>query len=54
MAMLARVAWAAVEEPWLVEKRLLATTSLPLNLQGNAPSVRIYSEKYPQSGEGEC
>lgn len=32
MAMHARVAWAAVEEPWLVEKRLLATTSLPLNL----------------------
>jgi hypothetical protein len=36
MAMHARVAWAAVEEPWMVEKRLLATTSLPLNLQGNA------------------
>ena len=36
MARHARVAWAAVEEPWLVEKRLLSTVSLPLNLQGNA------------------
>ena len=35
MAQHARVAWAAVEEPWLVEKRLLSTVSLPLNLQGN-------------------
>ena len=35
MAQHARVAWAAVEEPWLVEKRLLSTISLPLNLQGN-------------------
>ena len=35
MAPHARVAWAAVEEPWLVEKRLLSTVRLPLNLQGN-------------------
>jgi len=33
MARHARVAWAAVEEPWLVEKRLLSTVPLPLNLQ---------------------
>jgi hypothetical protein len=31
----ARVAWAAVEEPWLVEKRLLSIVQLPLNLMGN-------------------
>jgi len=31
----ARVALAAVEEPWLVEKMLLSTVLLPLNLQGN-------------------
>jgi GIY-YIG catalytic domain len=36
MAQHARVAWAAVEAPWLVEKRLLLTVPLPLNLQGNA------------------
>ena len=35
MARHARVAWAAVEEPWLVEKMLLSTVPLPLNLQGN-------------------
>jgi GIY-YIG catalytic domain len=35
MARHARVAWAAVEEPWVVEKRLLLTVPLPLNLQGN-------------------
>ena len=35
MARHARVAWAAVEKPWVVEKSLLSTVSLPLNLQGN-------------------
>jgi hypothetical protein len=34
----ARVAWAAFDEPWIVEKRLLATLPLPLNLMGNAHS----------------
>src|SRR5262249_706422 len=32
MAQHARVAWSAVEEPWLVEKRLLSMFPLPLNL----------------------
>jgi hypothetical protein len=32
----ARVAWAAVDEPWIVEKRLLSAVALPLNLMGNA------------------
>ena len=31
----ARVAWAAVDEPWMVEKMLLLMVALPLNLQGN-------------------
>ena len=31
----ARVAWVAVQHPWLVEKKLLSTVVLPLNLQGN-------------------
>ena len=31
----ARVAWAAVDEPWMVEKMLLSMVALPLNLQGN-------------------
>ncbi len=35
MADHARVTWVAVEEPWAVEKLLLAALSLPLNLQGN-------------------
>ena len=35
MADHARVTWVAVEEPWVVEKLLLAALSLPLNLQGN-------------------
>jgi hypothetical protein len=36
MARHVHVAWTPVEEPWLVEKRLLLTVPLPLNLQGNA------------------
>ncbi len=32
----ARVAWAAVDEPWIVEKTLLSAVALPLNLMGNA------------------
>jgi hypothetical protein len=35
MAQHAGVAWAPVEEPWIVERRLLREVSLPLNLQGN-------------------
>jgi GIY-YIG catalytic domain len=35
MAQHAHVAWAAVEEPWIVEERLLSTVCLPLNLMGN-------------------
>lgn len=35
MAQHARVAWAAVEEPRVVEKRLLITVPLPLNLRDN-------------------
>jgi hypothetical protein len=35
MARHARVAWAPVEKPWLVEKMLLSTVPLPMNLQGN-------------------
>lgn len=35
MAEHARVAWAAVEKPWLVEKRLISIVPLPLNLQDN-------------------
>jgi hypothetical protein len=35
MARHARVAWAAVEEPWLIEKKLLITVPLPLNLRDN-------------------
>jgi hypothetical protein len=35
MAQHARVAWAAVEEPWLIEKKLLITVPLPLNLRDN-------------------
>jgi len=35
MARHALVAWASVEEPWLVEQSLLSTVPLPLNLQGN-------------------
>ena len=31
----ARVACAPFDEPWLVEKTLLSTVPLPLNLQGN-------------------
>jgi hypothetical protein len=44
MADHARVAWAAVEEPWLVEKILLSTVALPLNLQGNSHAF-IYTLK---------
>jgi hypothetical protein len=35
MAQNARVVWAVVENPWEEEKTLLATLSLPLNIQGN-------------------
>ncbi|MFM8981280.1 MAG: GIY-YIG nuclease family protein, partial [Planctomycetia bacterium] len=32
----ARVSWIEDAEPWRLEERLLATLSLPLNLDGNA------------------
>jgi hypothetical protein len=38
MARHARVAWAAVEEPWLLDKKLLSILKLPLNLMGNSHS----------------
>ncbi|TSH85498.1 hypothetical protein FOV68_03775 [Pantoea sp. paga] len=31
----AKVYWVADEEPWVVEETLIASISLPLNLQGN-------------------
>lgn len=36
MADHARVAWACDPAPWILEDHLIATLSLPLNLQGNA------------------
>ena len=47
MARHARVAWAAVEEPWIEEKRLLSTIALPLNLQGNAHPFVSALKGYP-------
>jgi hypothetical protein len=35
MAKHARVTWAEIENPWLVEEKLLSKVPLPLNLQGN-------------------
>jgi hypothetical protein len=35
MAQNARVVWAPTDKPWEIEKVLLASLPLPLNLQGN-------------------
>ncbi|MCE6963317.1 hypothetical protein K6W81_05465 [Enterobacter sp. MW07] len=31
----AKVCWIPHEEPWVLEETLIATVSLPLNIQGN-------------------
>ena len=35
MARNAKVVWAAVEKPWELERKLLASLQLPLNLRDN-------------------
>jgi hypothetical protein len=43
MAENALVAWKMTEEPWLEEKELIRTISLPLNLEGN-PAHPFYAQ----------